>query len=220
MATRSKQATREKEEPSISLISLSHNSNPHIKERPSVPLPGERRSTSIARLRGGMRTGYKTSGSDRSMNSHPVGRYSSKKITTDTHRIEKLGQHEHVVSRTKCNSENGHTMTYKNQEAGMENKQILPKLIESESESDSDMEDELITKGSSRCQHDKELRTKRRAPQKAIMDGVIRSEARSSPRFDHVKDHHPVGRNSSVPTDKHSLLCDRQPPGRQLARYV
>ena len=97
VASRSKQETREKEEPSISLISLSHNSNPHIKDRSSVPLLGERRSTSIARLRDGMRTGYKTSGSERSMDSHPVGRYSSKKITTDTHRIKKVGNHEHVV---------------------------------------------------------------------------------------------------------------------------
>ena len=69
VATRSKQETREKEELSIPLISLSHNSNPHIKERSSVPLLGERRSTSIARSRDGMRTGYKTSGSERSMDS-------------------------------------------------------------------------------------------------------------------------------------------------------
>ena len=60
------------------------------------------------------------------MDSHPVGRYSSKKITTDTHRIKKLGNPEHVVSRTKCNPENDHTMTYKNQEVGMEDKQTPP----------------------------------------------------------------------------------------------
>ena len=167
-----------------------------------------------------MRAGYTITGSDRPMDNHPAGRCSSKRIITDIYRIGKLGQHKHVPSRMESESVNCHTMTYKNQEVGMEDKQTPPELTDSESESDSDMEDELRTEGSPRCQHDKELRTKRRAPRKAILDGVIRSEAWSSPRIDHIKDHHPVGRNSSVPADKHSLLCDRQLPGRQLARYV
>ena len=115
-----------------------------------------------------MRTGYSVSGSDHSMDNHPGGRCSSKKIITDIHRIGKSGQHKHVISRTESECMNSHTMTYKNQEVEMENNQRLPRLTESESESDSDMEDELMTEGSPRCQHGKERRTKRRAPNQIL----------------------------------------------------
>ena len=220
-AIRSNPAVRKKEESSISLISLSQNSNPYMREEPSVPLPEKRKSTNITGLRDTMRTGYSVPGSDHSMDNHPGGRCSSKKIITDIHRIGKSGQHKHVISRTESECMNSHTMTYKNQEVEMENNQRLPRLTESESESDSDTEDEGITAGNHRCRHDKALRSMTHAPRKALSGTSRRNldiarnkqalypdpgskltttnaEACSNPGIDHIKTHYPVGRNSSV----------------------
>ena len=139
-----------------------------MKEEPSVPLHEERRSSNIAGLRDAMGAGYTISGSDHPMDNHPAGRCSSKRFITDIHKIGKLGQRKHVPSRTESESVNCHTMTYKKQEVGMESDQRPPRLIESESESDTDMEDELITEGTLSCQHVKALRTMKHVPRKAI----------------------------------------------------
>ena len=101
------------------------------------------------------------------MDNHPAGRYLPKKAITNMNRIRKLGRHKRAPSGMDYESENCHTLPYKNQEIETRYNLRPPSLIESEYESDSDMEADATAGGILNYRSDTALGTVKHAPGRA-----------------------------------------------------